>query len=68
MLQHYSVILKDKYTKSYKNGATGEIIKVDTNAVEGGWQMPKEHFKIKQGVNVNKIFFPPAEPLCNHEG
>ena len=49
---HYSVIHKDSYTKSYKNETTGEIIKVDTNTVEGDWQMPKEHFKMRHGVEL----------------
>ena len=46
-LTHFSVIHQDSYVKEYRNSTTGEIIQVDTNTIEGSWQGPKEHFKMR---------------------
>ncbi len=52
---HFSVIHKDSFVKTYQNPSSGEKIVVHTNTVEGGWQVPKDHFKIKHGVQMSTI-------------
>ena len=53
--QHFTVIHKDAYTKKYRNEETGEERSVDTNMIEGSWQMPKKYFKARHGSGVDNV-------------
>ena len=53
--QHFTVIHKYAFKKTYKNTETGERISVSTNKIEGAWQHAKMHFRRMAGTRITQF-------------
>ena len=53
--RHFTVIHTSGFRKRYRNIATGEIISVDTNYIEGSWQGAKAHFVRIHGTTTRNF-------------
>lgn len=52
---HFTVIHKYSFKKTYKNTLTEEIITVHTNRIEGAWKHAKDHFKRMSGTKYTQF-------------
>ena len=43
--RHFTVLHKYAFKKEYRNTATGAIVTVHTNRIEGAWKHAKDHFR-----------------------
>ena len=53
--EHFTCIHKYQYKAIYKNVATGEVVVVHTNTVEGSWTHSKRHFKEIVGTTLQNF-------------
>ena len=52
---HFTVLHKYAFTKEYTKEATGEVIHVDTNRMEGAWAHAKKHFRTINGTSIGNF-------------
>ena len=53
--EHFSVSHKHTFQKEYQNVRTKEIVKVNTNTIEGAWKHAKDHFRKINGTSLNNF-------------
>ncbi|XP_060084565.1 uncharacterized protein LOC132563829 [Ylistrum balloti] len=52
---HFSLVHKIQFKKSYKNVDTGEIVEVNTNTIEGAWKHAMDHFRKINGTSISNF-------------
>ena len=53
--EHFTVIHKRQYLKLYRHVASGAILKVHTNTIEGAWNHAKKHFQDMAGTTIGNF-------------
>lgn len=53
--QHFTVIHKHSFKKTYQNVETRELVEVHTNRIEGAWKHAKQHFKKMSGTKLSQF-------------
>lgn len=53
--EHFTVIHKYAFRKTYVNAETGEEKSIHTNRIEGAWKHAKEHFKRMSGTKISQF-------------
>ena len=52
---HLTVNHTESFTAEYTNTVTGEVVKVNTNKIEGAWAHAKKHFRKINGTSVSNF-------------
>nr|XP_011443777.2 uncharacterized protein LOC105339761 [Crassostrea gigas] len=53
--EHFTVIHKYSFKKTYVNTKTHDIVEVHTNRIEGAWKHAKDHFRKLSGTKITQF-------------